>query len=311
MNEKLHYKLEKIEDDTGKIKEIGSISVNACRLITAFKTIIKSNRVEYKDILNYTFAVIEQKIQRILHNYHLSGYSPDSERQLVNSVLNILEFVFFIYAVSPKVNTTIRLCKVIRTICEFLLGMNNREYTNQIHKLIFDEISFVIKKNNKVRYTQIETLYLFIALSELGKNFWLEEATLKNYLGLDPSNETEENFDYFSITVSLFYMKSKKRYQASRAEIEKIALSKIASKKDTRHKDAETTMLALDMISCPYVSNSIKKKILNIYGVTITSVQDDIINYRAKNGSKQLWFTNWGKFNFGKELDTKQSQEVY
>ncbi|KKJ75802.1 hypothetical protein WH95_16370 [Kiloniella litopenaei] len=313
LSKSLQYKCEEVSDDCGEIKTVGSISVNANRLITTFKTIIKTNNVDYKDMLNYTFAVIEKKIEKILYNYHFVEKTTHSERQLVNALLHILEFVFFIYTVSPKVNTTIRLCRVIRSICEFLLGMKNREYSNQIHKLIFDEISFVIKKNNKIGYSQIETLYLLIALTQLGKDFWLEESALIEYLGLEPEKieEVERNFDYFSITVSLFYMRNKKRYDHLRKKIEKIALFKVETKKKTRFKEAEMTMLALDIISCPYVSKSTKQKILSSFNVTELSTQNDIINFKSKSGRRQLWFTNWDNFNFGKELDAKQSQEVY
>ena len=43
----------------------GSIRVNSNKMITKFKTIIKETQVEYKDILNYTLAVVEQKTYRI------------------------------------------------------------------------------------------------------------------------------------------------------------------------------------------------------------------------------------------------------
>jgi hypothetical protein len=309
----LQYKLKEKEEETGEKKNLGSISINANRLITDIKTIIKTSDIEYKDILNYTFAIVENKIKTILFNYHSTQSEPHSERQLINSLLQILEFVFFIYAVSPKINTTIKLCRIIQAICEFLIGMKNKEYTNQIHKLIFDEISFVIKKNTRAGYSQIETLYLLIALSELGKDFWLEEVDLIYYLGIDKQDikKTGMNFNYFSLTVSLFYMKKKKRYREIRKVVEQVALQKIESKKDTRLKDAEITMLTLDMISCPYINKAIKLKILSIYGINGDTLQNDILDFRSKSGQKQLWFTNWENFNFGKELDAKQSQEVY
>ena len=70
-------------------------------------------------------------------------------------------------------------------------------------------------------------------------------------------------------------------------------------------------MLLFDLVSCPFVSRETKTQLLSEYQINDQIEQNQILNYKNKYGESQLWFTTWQKFDFGKELDSKQSQEVY
>jgi hypothetical protein len=180
---------------------------------------------------------------------------------------------------------------------------------------MYDNICFILKKNKSSEHTQVETLYLLTTLPELGKNYWLEQDVLADYFGIRKLENSDEydsctELNYFSFTVILFYMREKVRYKELRNFIEKGILTALSKKSSTLQKDAEATMLFFDVISCPFISIETKMKILKKYGITDNNLQEGILNFK-NNNSKQLWFTTWEKFDFGKELDTKHSQEVY
>ncbi|MCW8965971.1 MAG: RNA-directed DNA polymerase, partial [Candidatus Pacearchaeota archaeon] len=318
LEDRIKFTLEQIEDDSGGMLVKGSVYVNTNSLITSFKTIIKTCDVEYKDMLNYTLSIVERKCEKMLENYLKVSPEYRSQGQLVNAINGIIEFVFFIYSVSPRVNTTIRLCRVLRVMTLFLKsGHITRDQVQVVQKQIFDDISFVLKKNETSGETQVETLYLLIALSELGRDYWLEENVLRNYLGIkkvEGENESASisSLNYLAITVSLFYMKSKVRYNSLRNSIIDAALDRIRKRSETCHKDAELIFLLFDLISCPYVSNDKKRNALEMFDVANASLANDIIAFNDDGGSNpQQWFTNWFDFDFGKELDAKRSQEVY
>ena len=221
LDENLNYTCkELVEDDpvVGEKKYEGSISVNSKYLIIQFKTILKVCGVEYKDLLNYSLSILERKCDAILKSYRRADKEHRSERELIEALFSILEFVFFIYSVSPRVNTTIKLCRVLRMICSFCKSpVINDENKHLIFKSIYDDIRFVLRKNKSDKYTQVETLYLLIALSELGKDYWLEQEVLADYLNINYDSERSEfiecpELNYFSITVLLFYMRKKVRY---------------------------------------------------------------------------------------------------
>ncbi|MGN7721205.1 antiviral reverse transcriptase Drt3b [Chitinophaga sp. 22620] len=289
----------------------GSIYVSSNKLITKIKTIIKETKVEYKDILNYTLSLIDRHVAKIIKDYKSITKKKNNEKELVKALLEILDVTFFLYAVSPRVNTTIKLSRILRRITEFLTVKNvkNLDFKHLVFKKIYDNVYFILHKNKTVEHTQVETLYLLITLSELGKEYWLNEDVLCSYFNIEKAHgkyQINGNLNYFSITVLLFYMKDKKRY----ADLKKTLLFHVYLKFNSFVNDnigdrTELTLLLFDLIVCPYLELDYRKKILNLYGITDGNLKDEIIKER------KFWFTKWSNFNLGKELDAKQSQEVY
>ena len=317
LEDRIKLSLEKTENDNGEILTNGSIYIRSDSLITSFKTIIKTCNVEYGDILNYTLSIVERKCEQVLKNYQEVSEEYKYQVQLVHAINGVLEFVFFIYSVSPRVNTTIRLCRILRVIILLLKSsVLMKDQVQRVHKQIFDNVCFILNKNRSSNQTQVETLYLLTALSELGRDYWLEEDVLANYLGIKGALDGKQtgpikSLNYFSITVALLYMKDKFRYDSLRSFIIDIAIDRLGKQSETCDKEAEMVFLLFDLISCPYVSEDKKKEALKKFGVTDTALAEEIIMFPDGGGNTQLWFTNWLGFDFGKELDAKRSQEVY
>lgn len=117
--------------------------------------------------------------------------------------------------------------------------------------------------------------------------------------------EVGMELNYFSITVFLFYMRDKKRYADLRIVVENHIFRRFKKRKKILMKDAELTLLLFDTLACPYISQDLKQRLLELYDIYDPLLQNSIISYRP------YWFTKWSNFNFGKELDAKRSQEVY
>jgi Reverse transcriptase (RNA-dependent DNA polymerase) len=289
----------------------GSIYVNSNKLITRFKTIIKESRVQYKDLQNYSLSVVERKSSRIIRDFF--KLNPDdkqqNEKQIVQAILNILDFSFFIYSVSPRVNTTIKLCRIIKIYSDFLRRNDgNIDHRHLVFKAIYDKTLLALKKNKTSKHTQVETLYLLVVLSELGKNYWLEEETLCSYFGINRSEGASIPLNYFSITVLLFYIRNKKRYNWLRSVIEDEICRKFNRHISFLKKDTELTLLLFDTLACPYLQETTKKTLLAQYGITDTVLQESIIQKIEK---RKHWFTKWTNFDLANELDAKKSSEVY
>jgi hypothetical protein len=159
-------------------------------------------------------------------------------------------------------------------------------------------------------YREVENLYLLIALSEIGKEYWLPQATLASHFRLEyreaqDTYEREEFLSHFSITVLISYIKNKVRYAKLRAFVEAHAIKKLTQKKAQCPNDAEAILLFLDLIVCPFVSNQTKAALASVFDL-------DAAELAAVQSSNDRWFTTWGDdFNLGKELDAKRSREVY
>ncbi len=319
LNKHLAYKIEDNKSELENEKDLesenekfGSIYVSSNRLITKFKTIIKETSIEYKDVLNYSLTLIERKFKKIIKNYQEFTLDNKSEKAFTKACLEILDFTFFLYSVSPRVNTTIKLCRILRRLTEFLNSNNliNIDFKHLVFKKIYDNLYFIIQKNKSVEHAQVETLYLLIAMGELGKEYWLDSEALRQYMCIEKNDAGDLYFNgslnYFSIVVLLFYMKNKVRYFTLRnfllVHIKK-RFNEAGEK--NRGKSAELIFLLFDLLTCPYLDLDFKKEILSLHAVIDVNLQLKIINYR------KCWFTKWADFDFGRELDAKHSQEVY
>lgn len=279
-------------------------------LITAFKAILKETKTEYKDVVNYTFSIVESKTKDILKKYIKAEYSSKSYSSLIYTTISIIDFCFFIYSVSPRANSSIKLSRVLKLLIDFAktdkVKLDERHI---IFKRIYDNVDFIVKKYETTAYTQVETLYLINIIAELGRDYWLSEKTLVSYFGGKYKSEKtivfSDDMNYFSITSLLFYMKDKVRYSRARLAIKKTIRKKFESSSQNRSKDSELIHLLLDCISCPYLSEHFRKSLLKIYGVSGSRLQNEMMNITPS------WFTKWRDFHFSKELDAKQSDEVY
>lgn len=304
------------------------IYVSSNKLITRFKTIIKETNVEYKDILNYVLASIDKKIEKLISTYDESANNSKKEKSYTEAFLQILDVTFFLYSVSPRVNSTIKLCILIDKITSFINRKNkdkSETFTfdnkHKVFKKISDEVSQMLNKNKSSEHIQVETLYLLVALRELGREYRLDIKVLCKYFNIEISSlDNKQKFkigslNYFSITVLFFYIKDADRYKHLRYEL-MCYVTKIfkAEGIDNIKKKAELVFLLMDMLTCPYTDDittkdkekkyRYKKKLLSLAGVNPA-------NHIGIIEKENFWFTKWTDFKFGKELESKRSQEVY
>jgi len=318
LNKDVSGDLTEIEPESGgdEIKRQFKIDIDSTSLIVKYKTIVKESKVNYKDILNYTFSVLERRIERVIGDFFSADEAFRSNKKLVRALLAIVEFAFFAYAASPRVNHTIRICRILSAVVELFshypMGFELKHFA---FKFIFDNVVQQLEKNTVTPYREVETLYLLIILKQLGREYWLEERELARYFNLldEGGNEVEGDdikfkdspkLSYFSITVGLLYMKHKGRYAGLRALFEQVVIDRITARKAYCRSDAELLMLAMDIWACPYVSEETKAKVAEIYGLS----EDEVAGVRS---ASENWFTTWDRFNFQEELDAKRSREVY
>ena len=254
-----------------------SIYIHQSSLSTDFKSILADSGITYSDILNYSLAIIEKKLKRILVDYKSIKHSESSSRQLINALISIINFIYFIYAVAPKVNSTIKLCRIIQQIILFIKDQEvGVEYQHIIFKCIFDNTCSILDKYSVENITPIETLYLLVLMRQLGKYYWLDESTLIKYFKVkvvDEQYKFENNLNYFSITSLLFYVSDKNRYKNLKLSLIKQIETIYQEKKDTLLSDAELVHLTLDLLTCPYVEQSFKNKLLERYGIESSLVK--------------------------------------
>ncbi|HHP0493444.1 TPA: antiviral reverse transcriptase Drt3b [Vibrio harveyi] len=301
--DKLKYKTETNEDE----QLIGNIKINSRSLIIDFKSILKNSGVDYENIMNYSLAIIERKLKAILETHNKLANS--NENSLSEALSSIIKFTFFIYSVSPKVNSTIKLCRILNLIIQFTKSKSiSVDEMHILHGEIYENIVFILNKNKANSYNQVEALYLIISLSELGKYYRISEGLIQKIFGIRKDGSDFEftyELNYFSLTTLIFYIKNIKRYDDTRTLIEEYIKEKLNSSDVIANQSSELLLLAFDIISCPYVSDSTKTAAFQCLGINDISLQNEFKSFTKH------WFTKWDGFVLGHELDRKRSLEVY
>ncbi len=313
LNSSTEFNEDEVQRFINKIKK----AVHTSNAKVDFKLIVKESGTELKEVLPYTIGLLANRVSDYLRIISLFNNKNVviSEGILQDSlfILNeLLDTVFYIYSMAPRVNSTIKLCRIINSVT---IALNDRQSLfcggkHRVYKFIFDRTADILKRNTKKKYARLESLYLLVVLKELGKQYWFEEDTLEKYLGLRNSKgliDPEIDLDYFQITVILFYVRDKKRYSNIRCKVTEIASKRLAANDlETNKKKTESVLLLLDLVCCPYIENTEKVNLLKSFGLD-SNFQEiiDAVIYR------RYWFTKWSHFNIRAELEAKKSKQVY
>jgi hypothetical protein len=286
----------------------GSIYIGRSALITEFKSILSISGVGYGEILNYSLSIVERKVGALISDYGKVEKHRGVDKSFSDSIMALLEFVFFIYSVSPKVNTTIKLCRICQRILTFYrndpIGL---DYGSAVSQVIYERCRGVIDSSSDGDSARIEVMYLLVLVRQLGRYYRVDEITLAKCFGFHLHGDryvARRNLDYFSIATLLFYMEEKTRYVRLKLALELHIIEKFELKRNSLLGDSEMIHLAMDLLACPYLGKALKHQILNFYDVPTSN----LVRIQRYNSH---WFTKWAQFDFSKELDAKVSQDVY
>jgi len=337
------------EDEVSLLNHKFELSFNPNKLATRYKIIIKESQVDYKDVLNYSLALLSSKIEKNLISFEkiYFKYLEENDKEafsksdllklrkteslFTSHIEGIIDFIFFIYSVSPRVNSTIKvsliLSKIIllfkeknKTTKQYRISQNNKE---RVFKKILDESSFILKKNSLNEYAQVESLYLLTLLRDLGKEYRLPEEILIKFLNASEVNNSEKitiknnTLNYFSIVVLFYYIGHSQKYKKVKEALIAYTFNYIREyPNEKRGKSSEMAHLILDLLACPYLEFRIKTKLLiyyrdDKYFSQIKKTISDSKKLLKFHKNHKYWFTKWERFNLAKELENKKSQEVY
>lgn len=295
-------------------------------LIVEYKTNIHESQVAYSDLLNYTLASIETSVQEFFIAYSDNSKEHKSPDKLVAALIGVLEFCFFVFSASPKVNFSIRLVRIVSSIADGMKSVGLPfDFRHQVLKFAHDNIVRQLKRTGTEKFRYVETMYLLLALDKLGRKYSLDEASLSEYFGLEADGKTykpRDSLDYFSITVCLMCVKDKVRYANLRSFLEKTIIEIIEKKRAYLASDTESLLLFLDTLSCPFVSAATKSTIAKAFAES--QLAADGVKYSATDittravalqtdigNSSPFWFVNWLGYDLSIALDNKRAREVY
>ena len=310
-----------------------NIYLPANKVNAQIKAIVRECGIEYRDIANYLLAKMSQRLDAFLNRYEMGfkkyerlmskeNTNKDEvellaqgvQRKLTSFLVSLIDVVFFVFNSNRQVNTTLKLQKTMNAIViyakrhgDFKTNPEVRFQTiskDVIFKKIQDEIALVLATTDSHRYTLHESLYLLILAKELGSAYLFAPEVIQSFI-----KKSELQYNLFACIILMYYYANHKCYNEQKIALKDEILKKYRLVAEVeRKRNSELTILTADMMTCPFVDDVYKLKLLTLMGIADMKVQRMILRFAKK---QKYIFTRWTMFNLNKELQAKISQEVY
>ena len=310
-----------------------NIYLSANSVNAQIKAIIRECGIEYRDIANYLLEKISQRLDTFLNRYEIGfkkyerlmskedvnkneveTHAQRAQRKLTSYLVSLVDVAFFVFNSNRQVNTTLKLQKIMNSIIiyakrhgDFKVNPKVRFQTiskDIIFKKIQDEIALVLATTDSHRNTLHESLYLLILAKELGSTYLLATEVIKSFI-----KNSELQYNLFACIILLYYYANHKCYDEQKALLKDEIQKKYRLVAEAeRKRNSELTILTADMMTCPFVDDAYKQRLLTLIGITEIKDQQMIMCFARK---QKFIFTRWTMFNLNKELQAKISQEVY
>lgn len=310
-----------------------NIYLPANKVNAQIKAIVRECGIEYRDIANYLLEKISQRLDAFLNRYEMGfkkyerlmskeNTNKDEvellaqgvQRKLTSFLVSLIDVVFFVFNSNRQVNTTLKLQKTMNAIViyakrhgDFKTNPEVRFQTiskDVIFKKIQDEIALVLATTDSHRYTLHESLYLLILAKELGSAYLFAPEVIQSFI-----KKSELQYNLFACIILMYYYANHKCYNEQKIALKDEILKKYRLVAEVeRKRNSELTILTADMMTCPFVDDVYKLKLLTLMGIADMKVQRMILRFAKK---QKYIFTRWTMFNLNKELQAKISQEVY
>lgn len=277
--------------------------------VEQIKSVFVSCGGGYEDISPYLISAFSRRIIQVTSDYRSKGDDEDNLICYRDCIVLLLKLMFFYYAVHPQVSSSYKLSKTIIVVNHFI-SKNAPEFSNHYRTIVMQlirDLPFDTSLiSSRAKRAPLESLNVLLATSEFGSNFLLPAKVLDKFFEGTKAS-------YFNLVALLFYVRDHCGFETLRANIELEIQNRILGT-ESLEKDSEAAHLFLDSLSCPYLTTSLKKKLLahylNKYAPTLSDDEDDMTEYLTQLAQK-YWFIKWLDLDLVKLLERKELNNKY
>ncbi|WOD19415.1 antiviral reverse transcriptase Drt3b [Paraburkholderia kirstenboschensis] len=239
---------------------VGNAAALGSGYIRDIKQIVTRSQTDFDLISNYFFSVISRKTIELVNRIDLKESDAKQIERLTRFLRTVLDLIFFVYAMSPRVRATYQVSALCFSLSEFCNAMpkDSREY---VKSLMADHMRGILREAvDGGEGDNIEVVNLLIVLRSFGDQYLLTQPELFHIYGLSFGEGKQlrsggSAFGYFQIVTLLHYVADDPRF----SEIRDAVCEHVQKRYDAEslvglQRNAELTMLAFDFLRCPYVS---------------------------------------------------------
>lgn len=247
------------------VKYVGNTASLAAGYIRDIKQIVKRNQTDFNLISNYFFSVISRKTIHLIESIKISECNSKQLDRLTRFLKAILDLIFFVYAMSPRVRATYQVSTLCYSLSEYCNTMpkDSREF---VKSLMSDHMRYILQ--GKIDWRDgdnVEVINLLTVHRSFGDQYLLTQPELLHIYGIDLDEQKNlrigrSTFGYFQIVTLLHYIAEMSHFSDLREAISQHVQNKFdAESLDSIQRSSELTMLAFDYMRCPYIPKTRKE----------------------------------------------------
>lgn len=288
--------------------------VDTAALIVGYKAILLDTGVSHFELANYALSRAERAAEKLIRSsQHRVGEVGDTNRRelathyraLTSALLGLLDFVFFAFSGAPRMSPAVKVARVtsslLRLSRESGFPAHDRE---RVEMRIHDELMQQLRRSRGASSPDPVTATLIDCISDLGPTYAIEEGELAAFCGFQENDgelappATMNALLLFSI---ILHCKQAQTYPRLRQACEKWILGRMQL--PIHH--AERSIVALNVLTCPFVSHVTRAGVLSSYGCADSGAVARMARPQAK------WNIDWEGFDLYAALQRKRLFEVY
>ena len=311
VNEFFDKFLEQINHESLVPKKIYSNWKLARSFIESLRALCAENDSTYDDVSSFLISALTERIKRLVSS-NPADHEDLTTDVWVASFEVLLDVLFFLYSVAPSVGASYKLSASIILSHRFFKE-HLPEHVPMVSQRIFDHSVTFLEGQGLSAYpdeidgfVHLESLNVILAIRELGDHYLLPAHVLES-LFVKP-----ERLSYFTIVAVLFYIGDDPYYRSIRDAVLNSVVDRLRDISDI-FMNAEKAYLLLDMLACPFVGESQKKKwIVSFYsvlkkaapsGADMSSAVSDIVKVHSQ--------VDWSDVDLLNSLEKKELRQAY
>lgn len=286
----------------------------ATRIARDVKIVVKQADVDFSATTGYALGSFAKEIWRLRKHLDTARLDPQQLDLVANLLLATVEVLLFFLSMDFRVRPAIRVAQCL----VMLSAMTCRE-----HDLNANITERFVRRANELLLARsiegaggVEALNLLATLKVLRGDILLSSSDLLRVIAGAPASSTHNpyaKFSYFDIVSVLFYVEDDPAFATLRTEIE-VEVARRFSEATHVSSRADLCMLFMDIVGCPWVSNTLKHEIIKTVFIKLKNKEPKIneVGFVKSFVSHKLGFVDWnGVLNFERILNRKELSAVY
>ena len=238
----------------------------------------------------------------------VSGIEDREQRAIFVQKVSVIfgDVSAYLYSVAPNVRSSFLVCRIYLLVEKASKSCSDDACREVNHVLVQHLRAFFATAEHQNELGVAE-MNLLILERRLSRSYRLQGAFLKKWFGIKSSNKSPlksgrvGGLNYFQICTLLYYIKDDVEYGELSASVSELieqffSVSENVSRLIT---DAESLMLCLDLLACPWVSDSTKSIVSR---ALVMSADPNVVNANKilekanqlkKFCGKRIWFFDW------------------